>query len=59
MEDLFKKIFNENTQKRITFSEIRQHPVFGKYFPKASVILYRNKFESVRLTKKNSINSEV
>ena len=40
------------TDKRITFSEIRQHPVFKKYFPKASQaseLLYQNKYQSTRL----------
>lgn len=36
VEDLFRKIFRIDQEKRITFSEIRQHPVFAAYFPKPS-----------------------
>lgn len=56
IEDLFKKIFTINPIKRINFHEIRQHPVFCKYFPKPSaesVILYTSKFQSKRLSQKS------
>lgn len=33
IEDLFKKMFEVDIAKRITFAEIREHPVFKKYFP--------------------------
>jgi hypothetical protein len=33
MEDLFHKIFCVNQKRRITFSKIRQHPVFSSFFP--------------------------
>lgn len=49
MEDLFRKIFRVDIDKRINFAEIRQHPVFKSRFPapsEASVILYRTKFKS-------------
>ncbi len=32
MENLFKRIFVVNPEKRITFFEIRSHPVFRNYF---------------------------
>jgi hypothetical protein len=54
IEDLFRKIFRLDQEKRITFSEIEQHPVFIKNFPKPSpkpLILYRTKFKSAFLTK--------
>lgn len=54
VEDLFKKIFNTNADDRITFSQIRQHPLFAKYFPvldNASKILYGKKFQSKILMK--------
>jgi serine/threonine protein kinase len=54
VEDLFRKIFRLDQEKRITFSEIRQHPVFIKNFPKSSpesLILYKTKFKSAFLTK--------
>jgi serine/threonine protein kinase len=43
VEDLFRKMFEVDPIKRITFSEIRQHPVFAKHFPvlkEVSVKLY-------------------
>lgn len=49
VEDLFKKIFNPNSDDRITFAKIREHPLFAKYFPvadNASKILYGKKFQS-------------
>lgn len=33
LEDLFSKIFELDTDNRITFAEIRKHPVFVKHFP--------------------------
>ena len=45
LEDLFSKIFNINPDKRITFSEIRKHPVFIKRFhdeiKETSKIMYK------------------
>lgn len=54
MEDLFRKMFAVNIDKRITFAEIRQHPVFRDCFPNPSAeskILYNNKFTSGRQKK--------
>lgn len=54
VEDLFRKIFRIDQEKRITFSEIRQHPVFAPFFPKPSPeskILYNTKFKSSFLSK--------
>ena len=48
MDDLFSRIFNSDGDDRITFAEIRTHPVFVKHFPvvaEASKILYRTKFQ--------------
>ena len=64
IEDLFKKMFSAKVEKRITFSEIRQHPVFLKHFPQASEeskILYMTKFKSSRLKKevKNTLKDKV
>jgi len=39
-------MFNINGDDRITFSEIREHPIFAKHFPvvkEASKILYDGK----------------
>jgi hypothetical protein len=47
VEDLFKKIFNPNPDDRITFSQIREHLLFAKYFPvvhQPSRVLYSKKF---------------
>lgn len=33
MDDLFSRIFNSDGDNRITFAEIRSHPVFLKHFP--------------------------
>ena len=45
LEDLFGKIFTLNPDRRITFSEIRRHPVFIKRFPdeikETSKIMYK------------------
>ena len=49
MDDLFNRIFDVDVDNRITFEEIRRHPVFAKHFPsipEASKILYRGKFQS-------------
>ena len=49
VEDLFSKMFEVDPDKRITFSEIREHSLFSKHFPMvtpASKILYANKFKS-------------
>jgi len=55
MEDLFKSMFELDPEKRITFSDIRRHPVFIKYFPvvaEASKILYSKKFQPSKIIKK-------
>jgi serine/threonine protein kinase len=33
VEDLFKRIFEVDNRKRITFSDIRKHPIFAHHFP--------------------------
>lgn len=61
VEDLFKKMFRIDKEKRINFSEIRLHPVFTKYFPKASMesqILYGQKFKS-SLQKKGKLTNKL
>ena len=32
MDDLFRRIFDLDAERRITFSEIRYHPIFAKHF---------------------------
>lgn len=32
VEDLFKKMFETNPEKRLTFAEIREHKLFAEYF---------------------------
>jgi serine/threonine protein kinase len=59
VEDLFKKIFDLDPDNRITFSDIRRHPVFAKHFPvvaEASKILYSKKFQPSKIIKKSFIN---
>jgi serine/threonine protein kinase len=54
IEDLFKKIFELDPDRRITFSDIRKHPVFSKLFPviqEASKILYSKKFQPSKIIK--------
>ena len=49
--DLFKKMFDPNPDKRITFSQIRQHSVFSKHFPDGagnSKFLYDNKLKKFK-----------
>ena len=46
IQDLFRKIFHPEPNKRITFAEIREHNVFKKHFPEGadkSKIIYENK----------------
>lgn len=55
MEDLFRNMFELDPEKRITFSDIRKHPVFAKHFPvvaEASKILYSKKFQPSKVIKK-------
>jgi hypothetical protein len=50
-------MFTVDGNDRITFSEIRKHPVFVKHFPvvpEASKILYGSKFKS-RIVKKEEV----
>ncbi|XP_031505878.1 uncharacterized protein LOC116268314 [Nymphaea colorata] len=59
IEDLFKKMFDLDPDNRITFSDIRKHPVFAKHFPvvaEASKILYSKKFQPSKIVKKSFIN---
>ena len=52
MKDLFKRIFNLDVNKRITFTEIRQHPVFAKHFSiisQDSLLLYKKKYVPSKL----------
>lgn len=42
MEDLFRKIFQLDPSKRLTFIEIREHPVFQGYFQ-------NDKYSEIRL----------
>ena len=54
MDDLFKQIFNNDPDNRITFSDIRKHPIFAKHFPvvaEASKILYGKKFQPSKIQK--------
>ena len=39
MEDLFKRIFTPEAEERITFSEMRKHAIFEKYFPKKKELI--------------------
>lgn len=47
VENLFSQMFEISPNERITFSEIRLHPVFRKFFPdqinEQSQIMYKNK----------------
>lgn len=54
VDDLFKRIFDTDPESRITFSDIRRHPVFAKLFPvvhEASKILYSKKFQPSKIIK--------
>jgi len=54
VEDLFKRMFDTDPERRITFSDIRKHPVFAKHFPvvhEASKILYSKKFQPSKIIK--------
>lgn len=47
-------MFELDGDSRITFSDIRKHPVFAKHFPvvaEASRILYSKKFEPSKIIK--------
>ncbi len=60
IEDLFKKMFELEPDDRITFSDIRLHPVFAKLFPVvplASKILYGKKFQPSKIVKKPVTNN--
>lgn len=49
MEDLFERIFAVDPDKRISFYEIRTHPIFSKHFPvieERSKILYKQPFDN-------------
>lgn len=61
IEDLFKKMFDLDPDNRITFSDIRRHPIFAKHFPvvaEASKILYSKKFQpsQSKIMKKDFVN---
>jgi hypothetical protein len=48
-------MFDMDIDNRITFSDIRRHPVFAKHFPivaEASKILYSKKFQPSKIIKK-------
>ncbi len=48
-------MFELDPDDRITFSDIRKHPVFQKHFPivqEASKILYSKKFQPSKIVKK-------
>ena len=48
-------MFDLDPDNRITFSDIRRHPVFAKHFPvvaEASRILYSKKFQPSKIIKK-------
>jgi hypothetical protein len=52
-------MFDLDPDNRITFSDIRRHPVFAKHFPvvsEASKILYSKKFQPSKIVKKSFIN---
>lgn len=52
-------MFDLDPDNRITFSDIRKHPVFVKHFPvvaEASKILYSKKFQPSKIIKKSFIN---
>jgi serine/threonine protein kinase len=54
MDDLFRRMFDIDPDNRITFSDIRRHPVFAKHFPivaEASKILYGKKFQPSKIIK--------
>lgn len=33
IDDLFRRMFDTDPERRITFSDIRRHPVFARHFP--------------------------
>jgi hypothetical protein len=50
-------MFELDPDRRITFSDIRKHPVFVKHFPivhEASKILYSKKFQPSKIIKKET-----
>ena len=56
MDDLFRQMFDTDIDNRITFSDIRRHPIFAKHFPvvaEASKILYGKKFQPSKIQKKS------
>lgn len=56
MDDLFKRMFDLDPDNRITFSDIRRHPIFAKHFPvvaEASKILYSQKYQPSAIIKKS------
>lgn len=55
LEDLFRCMFDLDPDNRITFSDIRRHPIFAKHFPvvaEASKILYASKFQPSKIVLK-------
>lgn len=59
---MFKRIFEPNINKRMTFYELRQYPVFSKYFPDpcpSSIILYSQANQEKNKEKIKSKISEV
>ena len=58
---LFSKIFTVDADDRITFYQIRSHPLFKKHFPvieEASKILYTKKFQS-KIVAKHKLDSQI
>lgn len=54
LDDIFSKMFDVNPDTRITFSDIRRHPIFAKFFPiihEDSKILYSKKFQPSKIIK--------
>lgn len=57
LEDLFKRIFDLDPKRRITFAQIREHPVFAAHFPiidNSSKILYGQNFTVMNISENNT-----
>ena len=55
-------MFDLDPDNRITFSDIRYHALFKKYFPQvnqASKTLYSKKYQPSKIVKKYSLEKEI
>jgi hypothetical protein len=59
MEDLFLRIFDIDPEKRLNFMQLREHPIFAKYFThdqEGAKLIYSQRIQVVNVEDESNIH---